>query len=89
MEVAIQTIVLMDKEAMAKLKLAMLESETVAQLAALIVDFTHEEMMLVFDELEWEQQARITAIWKTAPASINTQISSKGASISVNCASKP
>lgn len=66
MEVAIQTIVLMDKEAMAKLKLAMLESETVAQLAALIVDFTHEEMMLVFDELEWEQQARITAIWKTA-----------------------
>lgn len=51
---------------MAKLKIAMLEAETVAQLAALIVDFTHEEMMLVFHELEWEQQARITAIWKTA-----------------------
>lgn len=50
---------------MAKLKIAMLESETVAQLAALIVDFTHEEMMLVFHELEWEQQARIKTVWHT------------------------
>ncbi|MEG3844642.1 hypothetical protein [Microcoleus sp. herbarium14] len=63
MEVNIQTLVLMDKQAMAKLKVAMLEAETVAQLAALIIDFTHEEMMLVFSELEWEQQARIKAIW--------------------------
>jgi ParB-like chromosome segregation protein Spo0J len=56
---------LMDKEVMAKLKLAMLEAETVAQLAAIIIDYTHEEMMLVFDELEWEQQARIKDIWKS------------------------
>ena len=66
MEVSIQTLVSMDKEAMAKLKIAMLESETVAQLAALIVDFTHEEIMIIFSELEWEQQERIKTIWKTA-----------------------
>ncbi|MEG4803343.1 hypothetical protein QUB63_10590 [Microcoleus sp. ARI1-B5] len=55
----------MDKEALAKLKLAMLEAETVAQLAAIIIDYTHEEMMLVFYELEWQQQARIKDIWKS------------------------
>ena len=55
----------MDKEAMTKLKLAMLEAETAALLAAIIIDYTHEEMMLVFGELEWEQQARIKDIWKT------------------------
>lgn len=65
MEVSIQTLVLMDKEAMAKLKVAMLEAETVAQLAALIIDFTHEEMMVIFSELEWEQQDRIKTVWKT------------------------
>jgi len=57
--------VLMDKEGMTKLKLAMLEAETAAQLAAIIIDYTHEEMILVFCELEWEQQARIKDIWKT------------------------
>lgn len=56
---------LMDKEGMTKLKLAMLEAETAAQLAAIIIDYTHEEMILVFCELEWEQQARIKDIWKT------------------------
>ncbi|MBD1830155.1 hypothetical protein NDI47_16230 [Microcoleus vaginatus GB1-A2] len=50
---------------MTKLKLAMLEAETAAQLAAIIIDYTHEEMMLVFDELEGKQQARIKDIWKT------------------------
>ena len=65
MEVSIQTLVLMDKEAMAKLKVAMLEAETVDQLAALIIDFTHEEMMVIFSELEWEQQDRIKTVWKT------------------------
>ena len=65
MEVSIQTLVLMDKEAMAKLKVAMLEAETVAQLAALIIDFTHEEMIVIFSELEWEQQDRIKTVWKT------------------------
>ena len=50
---------------MIKLKLAMLEAETVDQLAAIIIDYTHEEMMLVFHELEWEQQARIKDIWKS------------------------
>ena len=56
---------LMDKEAMAKLKIAMLEAETASELAAIIIDYTHEEMMLVFDELKWEQQARIKDIWKS------------------------
>ncbi|WP_373538225.1 hypothetical protein [Microcoleus sp.] len=55
----------MDKEAMTKLKIAMLEAETVAQLTAIIIDYTHEEMMLVFHELEWEEQARIKDIWKS------------------------
>lgn len=64
MEVNIQTLVSMDKQAMAKLKVAMLEAETVAQLAALIIDFTHEEIMIIFSELEWEQQDRIKTIWK-------------------------
>ncbi|MEG5173329.1 hypothetical protein [Microcoleus sp. B3-D7] len=50
---------------MAKLKTAMLEAETAAHLAAIIIDYTHEEMMVVFYELEWEQQARIKDIWKT------------------------
>ena len=50
---------------MTQLKLAMLSAETPAKLAAIIVDYTHEEMMLVFSELEWEQQARIKDIWKT------------------------
>ncbi|NJK65721.1 MAG: hypothetical protein HC941_03565 [Microcoleus sp. SU_5_3] len=54
----------MDKEAMANLKLAMLEAETAAQLAAIIIDYTHEEMMLVFNDLEWEQQDKIKTIWK-------------------------
>ncbi|UNU22725.1 hypothetical protein D0A37_01490 [Microcoleus vaginatus HSN003] len=56
---------LMDKEGMTKLKLAMLEAETAAQLAAIIIDYTHEEMMLVFQALEWEQQDRIKTVWKT------------------------
>ncbi|MEG4856850.1 hypothetical protein QUB75_15770 [Microcoleus sp. K1-B6] len=55
----------MDKEAMAKLKTVMLEAETVAHLAAIIIDYTHEEIMIVFQELEWEEQARIKDIWKT------------------------
>ncbi|WP_193974501.1 hypothetical protein [Microcoleus sp. LEGE 07076] len=50
---------------MTKLKLAMLEAETVAQLAAIIIDYTHEEMMQVFGVLQWEEQARIKDIWKT------------------------
>ncbi len=50
---------------MTKLKLAILSAETVGELAAIIIDYTHEEMMLVFDELEWEQQARIKDIWKS------------------------
>ncbi len=48
---------------MTKLKQAMLEAATAAQLAAIIIDFTHEEMMVVFHALEWEQQHRIKAIW--------------------------
>ncbi|MEG4530843.1 hypothetical protein [Microcoleus sp. D2_18a_D3] len=55
----------MDKEAMAKLKTALLEAETAAHLAVIIIDYTHEEMMLVFYELEWEQQDRIKTVWKT------------------------
>ncbi len=50
---------------MAKLKTAMLEAETAAHLAAIIIDYTHEEIMRVFQELEAEQQERIKTIWKT------------------------
>ncbi len=61
----IKVLALMDKESMNKLKVAMLAAETVGKLAAIIIDYTHEEIMLVFDELEWEQQARIKDIWKS------------------------
>ena len=61
----IKVLVLMDKESMTKLKVAMLKAETVCELAAIIIDYTHEEIMLVFDELEWEQQAIIKDIWKS------------------------
>ncbi len=54
---------LMNEQAIAKLKLAMLEAQTVAQLATIIIDYTHEEMMLVFNGLEWEQQDRIKTVW--------------------------
>lgn len=50
---------------MAKLKTAMLEAQTAAHLAAIIIDYTHEEIMIAFQELEWEEQARIKDIWKT------------------------
>ena len=55
-----------NREEMEKLKLLMLEAETAGQLAALIIDFTHEEIMQVYRELVLEQQARIQAIWKTS-----------------------
>ena len=55
----------MDKEAMTKLKLAMLSAETAAHLAAIIIDYTHEEIMIVFQELESEQQEGIKTVWKT------------------------
>ena len=55
-----------NKEEMEKLKLSMLEAETAGQLSALIIDFTHEEIMQVYSELVLEQQARIQAIWKKA-----------------------
>jgi hypothetical protein len=51
---------------MAELKISMLEAETAAQLAALIINFTHEEMMQVYCQLLPNQQARIEAIWQTA-----------------------
>jgi len=35
------------------------------QLTAIIIDYTHEEMMIVFQALEWEQQQRIKTVWKT------------------------
>ncbi|MEG4015197.1 MULTISPECIES: hypothetical protein [unclassified Microcoleus] len=57
--------ILMDGGSKTKLKLAMLSAETVGQFAAIIIDYTHEEMMLVFHELEWEEQARIKDIWKS------------------------
>ncbi|OCQ92002.1 hypothetical protein BCD67_21550 [Oscillatoriales cyanobacterium USR001] len=53
-----------NQEAMTKLKLVMLESQTAAQLAALIIDHTHEEIMQVYSELVLDQQARIQAIWQ-------------------------
>ncbi|MEG4212617.1 hypothetical protein [Microcoleus sp. S13_B4] len=55
----------MDKEDMAKLKTAMLEAATAAHLAAIILDYTHQEIMIVFQELEAEQQNRIKTVWKT------------------------
>lgn len=50
---------------MAKLKVAMLEAETADQLAAIIIDYTHEEIMIVFEALESKEQERIKTVWKT------------------------
>ena len=52
-----------NKETRAKLKLVMLEAQTSAQLAALIVDYTHEEIMQVYSELVLDQQVKIQTIW--------------------------
>jgi hypothetical protein len=53
----------MNQKAIVKLKVAMLEAQTDAELATIIIDYTHEEMMLVFNGLEWEQQDRIKSVW--------------------------
>ncbi|MGL5060833.1 MAG: hypothetical protein ACRC62_12725 [Microcoleus sp.] len=55
--------ILIDRESKTKLKSAMLEAETSAQLAAIIIDYTHEEMMEVFHELKLVEQVRIKEIW--------------------------
>lgn len=52
------------QEAMVKLKLVMLEAQTAGQLAALIIDYTHEEIMQVYSDLVLDQQARIQTIWQ-------------------------
>ena len=45
------------------LRSALLQAQTVNQLVALIVDYTHEEIMQAFDELPSLQQKRIQQLW--------------------------
>ena len=46
------------------LQSALLQAQTVNQLVALIVDYTHEEIMQAFDELPSLQQQRIQQLWQ-------------------------
>jgi len=45
------------------LQSALLQAETVGELAALIVDHTHSEIMQVFEQLPSPQQQQLQELW--------------------------
>ena len=46
------------------LELALLRATTATQLKALIIDYTHQEILQAYDRLALEQQIRIQKIWQ-------------------------
>ncbi len=46
------------------LKIALLKAQTPAQLKALIVDHTHQEILQAYDRLSLEQQIKVQKIWQ-------------------------
>lgn len=46
------------------LQSALLQAQTVNQLVALIVDYTHEEIIQAFEELPSQQQKQIQQLWQ-------------------------
>ena len=46
------------------LQSALLQAETVGQLAALIVDHTHSEIMQAFEGLSYSQQQQLQELWE-------------------------
>lgn len=55
---------MIDPEATAQVKTAMLRAQTLAQLHALIIKYTHQEMLGAYKELAPEQQEKIQAIYE-------------------------
>lgn len=46
------------------LKVTLLNAQTAAQLKALIIHYTHEEILQVYHGLTWDQQIQIQSIWQ-------------------------
>ena len=46
------------------LESALLQAQTVGQLTALIIDYTHEEIIQAYHRLALKQQTRILKIWQ-------------------------
>ncbi len=46
------------------LQSALLQAETVGELAALIVDHTHSEIMQAFERLSYPQQQQLQELWE-------------------------
>lgn len=55
---------MIDTYTIMELKTAMLRAQTLDQLHALIINYTHEEMIQTYKELAPEQQAQIKAIYE-------------------------
>lgn len=52
------------KDTVARLQENMMAAETVHQLTAIILDYTHEEMMVAYQQLPQEAQLQIHRIWE-------------------------
>lgn len=46
------------------MKIALLKAQTPAQLKALIVYYTHQEILQAYDRLPLEQQIKVQKIWQ-------------------------
>ncbi|MEB3882388.1 hypothetical protein [Lyngbya sp. CCY1209] len=51
--------------ALESLQWALIGSHTGNQLSALIIDFTHEEILAAYNQLEFQQQQHLRKIWVT------------------------
>lgn len=56
--------VIKQKAALVKLKYLILQAKSANQLSAIIIDYTHEEMIQVYGQLTSEQQRKIKLIWQ-------------------------
>ncbi|MDJ0517381.1 MAG: hypothetical protein QNJ74_14400 [Trichodesmium sp. MO_231.B1] len=57
-------IVMKQKAALVKLKDLILQAKTANQLSAIIIDYTHEEIIQVYGQLTSKQQRKIKLIWQ-------------------------
>lgn len=46
------------------LKSLLLKAQTIAQLTALIIDYTHQEILQAYHQLAVEQQMKVQKIWQ-------------------------
>ncbi len=56
--------VMNQKAALVKLKDLILQAKTANQLSAIIINYTHEEIIQVYGQLTSEQQRKIKLIWQ-------------------------